>query len=162
MTNKLTSKILEAYSRLTDTSLVPRYPLVLGKKATSREQVDTLRHRKPEKMQKHLQAISDFLKAMKSVNPNSVDSVRLKNINNDDLRQQRQIHRNRQGQHVRKIIEGMANSFKPHHWRMIPSADSVKLVKFVPGDPDDPKARRTITKHRAKRITLANKDQPDQ
>lgn len=102
-------KLQEVYSRMTDTSLVPRFPEVLGHKTAAREHLHSLLKRlkgKPFSLadREKIKSLSSGKTDDKDMR-NNIDSVRFKNINNDDLHHQRQVVRNRRAQRMHKILE---------------------------------------------------------
>jgi hypothetical protein len=147
------------YSRLKDTSMMPRFPVGVGHKPTSREHLHTLLTRDPELVKRtvgDVVKLKALLKKSGEENPddvidNYIDSGRLGDINSkENDHTLRQLHRNRKTQQVRKIIENIAVSWNPlRSWygkgntRVKANADRMKRIRFKwPTDPNDPKASR--------------------
>lgn len=110
--NSRFKRILEVYSRLKDTSLVPRYPQILGHKPTSKEKLHSILNRLEGKRfsMADRQKIRSLLTRGASDNEdlNTVDSARLDDINKpDNLHHQRQVLRNRRAQRVHKVLESV-------------------------------------------------------
>lgn len=141
------------YSRFKDTSLVPRFPLGVGNRPSAREHLHTLMSRDPELIRRTIGDVVKLKALLRKTgegNPddvidNHIDTGRLKDINNKHT--QRQLHRNRKQQQLRKIIEtvvGMIDTDGSHdRWRMKANSTRRKRIVHNPSaDPNDPSEKR--------------------
>lgn len=104
--------ILEAYSRLKDTSLLPRGPNAMGHKATDTEKAHSFKRIVGGRTISYADQDRKDRLAAKGSEKKVVDTLRLsKNINKGDMHDQRQFHRNRKAQVVLKVLENVLEAW---------------------------------------------------
>lgn len=136
------------YSRMRDTSALPRDPLVLGHKPNDRERYDAVVKRLTNKSNitpKDLKLASILKKlADDDEQLNTVDDLRVSHeLNNKDTTNQRHLVRNKKQQQMTKIHEEEINEYQIGDYRFVSSAD--KAQKMIAKQVID-KDGRLITK----------------
>ena len=136
------------YSRLKDTSYLPREPIITGHKVSDREHMHTMMSRNPEMMKSKLQQLIKLKKDLKASDEddliNYIDSGRLNDINKQNMHKQRQLHRNRKAQ-IKNVIENVILEYDTgddEEENIKANATRKKRVVFMPSDPDNPRAKR--------------------
>ena len=135
------------YSRLKDTSYLPREPIIAGHKVTSREHMHTMMARNPEMMR---DKIKELIKIKKELGKgdedallNYVDSGRLDDINKKDMHKQRQLHRNRKAQ-IRNVLEHILREYSTSDAEDENIKANATRLKKVIFDPKTKKRRRDL------------------
>jgi hypothetical protein len=139
------------YNRFTDTSYLPREPIIAGHKVSSREHMHTMMTRNPEMMRDKIKQLIKLKKELGKGDEtdllNYIDSGRLNDINKQDMHKQRQLHRNRKAQ-IRNVIECVLREYmdrtdQDSHKHQFANATRLGRVIFQkPSDPNNPKHKR--------------------